>query len=318
MTKNKRMRKTRRLASVEPLEDRRLLAGLADSIEYAPLDTTEPVFANGNAFEGALSVEQAFSLESKPGANHTIYIDFDGHVTTDTLWNFFYEQPELVHPPFDFDNNPESFSQQELDHIFDSWQRVAEDWAPFDINVTTKDPGLDALMRTDASDLTWGARAIVTVDDFADCGCGGFAFLNSFSDPIDTPTYVFNHSLDSLALTVSHEVGHMVGLSHDGDSANEYYPGHNGTTPTTEWGAIMGAPFGVNVTTWSNGDYFDSSNSQDDLHIITTQNGFDYRDDDYGDFMGHWPATEYTTRSARRGRGGCGWHHRTQYRYRFL
>ena len=59
---------------------------------------------------------------------------------------------------------------------------------------------------------------------------------------------------------------------------------HPGTSfGATSWGPIMGAPFGKNLTQWSNGDYANSTNSQNDLSIITkAANGFGYRPDDFG------------------------------------
>ncbi len=48
------------------------------------------------------------------------------------------------------------------------------------------------------------------------------------------------------------------------------------------WGAIMGASFGIDITQWSKGEYPGANNQQDDLTVITTQNGFGYRNDDYG------------------------------------
>ena len=52
------------------------------------------------------------------------------------------------------------------------------------------------------------------------------------------------------------------------------------------WGPIMGAPFSANVTQWSNGDYNNSTNTEDDLAIITkSANGFGYRTDTAGDTL---------------------------------
>ncbi len=36
------------------------------------------------------------------------------------------------------------------------------------------------------------------------------------------------------------------------------------------------------MTQWSRGQYLNATNTEDDLTIITTQNGFGYRTDDYG------------------------------------
>ena len=290
------------LQAVERLEDRRLLSvsrveALAplhalDGTEHAeeywhddiPLDTSDWTISTVSHRFGTLSQAEIFNLQSKPDSDFTIYLDFDGHVTSGTVWNSSYGIDPIVSPAFDLDGDAGIFSQMELERILVSWQRTAEDFAPFDINVTTRDPGLDALTNSGGGDATWGARAVATFDTFANCGCGGHAFLDSFADDVDTPTFVYNLGEGSLGETFSHEVGHMVGLSHDGDSSQTYYPGHG--SGDTQWGAIMGAPFDENVTQWDQGEYFDANNQQDDLSIITSQNGFGYRLDDYGNSIG--------------------------------
>ena len=44
------------------------------------------------------------------------------------------------HPRFDLDNNPEQFSIEEQQRIHEAWARVSEDFAPFNVDVTTEDP----------------------------------------------------------------------------------------------------------------------------------------------------------------------------------
>ena len=97
------------------------------------------------------------------------------------------------------------------------------------------------------------------------------------------------------AETISHEVGHTLHLHHDGyddgTTQVEYYEG--GGTPPMHWGPIMG--WGSDyISHWTKGEYAHSANfkdgvpyawgddQQDDLQIITTQNGFGYRVDDHG------------------------------------
>ncbi|WP_216905048.1 zinc-dependent metalloprotease, partial [Synechococcus sp. CCY 9618] len=82
---------------------------------------------------------------------------------------------------------------------------------------------------------------------------------------------VFNRGDYSAAATASHEVGHTLGLTHDGAGSTEYYAGHGGTGPTS-WGTILGAPYlgdDENLTQWSKGEYYGANNSQDDLAVIT-------------------------------------------------
>ncbi|MEM7311650.1 MAG: LEPR-XLL domain-containing protein, partial [Planctomycetota bacterium] len=190
----------------EQLENRVLLAadafsgGKAESFRGLHKDYREiPLYA-GDASPGDFAGrgvlgDEIFELQSKPDSNFTIYLDFDGHVTQGTVWNSNYNINTITTPPFDLDNNPNEFSQTELNLILTAWQDAAEDFAPFDVNVTTKFPGLDALIRSNNSDTTWGARAVITDDVFANCGCGGHAFLNSFNSNVDTPTFVYTSSV---------------------------------------------------------------------------------------------------------------------------
>ena len=53
----------------------------------------------------------------------------------------------------------------------------------------------------------------------------------------------------------------------------------------TGWAPIMGNGYSRELTQWSKGEYPDANNSEDDLSIITTRNGFGYRPDDHGDVL---------------------------------
>ncbi len=113
---------------------------------------------------------------------------------------------------------------------------------------------------------------------------GGWAYVGSFSDPIDNPTFVFPDSLARnekvISDAINHEVGHTMGLNHDGSSTVAYYGGHG--SGATGWAPIMGVGYNQSLVQWSKGEYSNANNTQDDLQIITTQNGFGYRPDDAG------------------------------------
>jgi len=223
-----------------------------------------------------------FQLASLPGADKTIYLDFDGHVTSGTSWNNSYGDP-IITNPFDTNGNFDQWSASELTTIRSAWAAVAEDFAPWNINVTTIEPPLADLAKSGAGDTKWGARVVITRDTFANCGCGGFAYLGSFTSSIDTPTFVFNTSSVGVSEAASHEVGHMLGLSHDGTSSTGYYYGHT-SADTPGWAPIMGAGYNQPVTQWSKGEYFAANQAQDDTTIIgNTTNGFGLRSDDHGD-----------------------------------
>ena len=234
-------------------------------------------------------------FESLPGADHTIFLDFDGHVVESTSWNSYYNQTTLTANPYDIDGSPSTFSATELSRIEESFNRVAEDFRPFNVNVTTVEPSLDRLQKSGSGDAQWGVRVIVTkestmVTDSAEyCGCGGIAYINSFNNSGDLPVWVYTSGGKSVAEAASHEVGHSLGLSHDGTSTASYYSGHG--DGDTSWASIMGVGYYENVSQWDDGTYYDTNNGgsganynkgPDDLAVITTYNGFGYRADDHG------------------------------------
>jgi len=238
-----------------------------------------------------LDLTQTFLLNSLPGANHTIYLDFNGHTTTGTPWNGA-GRSSIVTPAFDIDGNPAGFSTTELERIQYIWQRVVEDFSPFNVNVTTQEPTLDRLIKSGTTDTAWGVRVAIggSSYDWFGAGAGGVAYLNSFNWDSDTPTFVFTQQLGgdekSTAEAISHEVGHTLGLYHDGRTSPSegYYYGHG--SGETGWAPIMGVGYYQNLTQWSKGQYLAANNTEDDLAIITTANGFGYRVDDTGDTLG--------------------------------
>lgn len=257
--------------NVEQFESRNLLSAVLPAYVNGE-------FTFGDAEQDApYGIENTFALESNPDATKTIYLDFDGHHSVNNVWGH-----DIVFPAFNRQGDAESFTTAELIEIQKQFQNVAEDFLPFDVNVTTIDPGEDALKKSGTGDFEWGIRAVNTqaTDGFGN-GIGGVAYLNSFSWDSDTPVFTFNKGARNGGMTNSHEVGHALGLRHDGLNGSAYHPG-TGSGPTA-WGPIMGAPFGDRVTQWSNGDYEGSTSTQDDLAIIAnSRNGFGYRDDDHG------------------------------------
>ncbi len=245
-----------------------------------------------------------FQLSSNPGAAKTIYLDFDGHTTEGTTWNSQNGIASIVSAPYDTDGDPDTWSAQELTVIRDSWAVVAEDFAPWDINVTTIDPGPNALLRSGSGDQQWGVRVLMTTDNFLSCGCGGVAYIGSFDDATDEPVFVFNQSFVGVSEAISHEVGHAMLLAHDGATGVGYYTGHS-SADTPGWAPIMGVGYYEPVSQWSQQEYFEANNNTssanygngpDDIAIIsslTNGNNFGLRADDHGDAAGS--ATVLTT-----------------------
>ena len=235
-----------------------------------------------------------FQLHSSPTSSKVIYLDFNGHTTTGTYWNnsgggmgkSFYS------PAFDLDGNPASFSAGELSTIQQIWQRVAADYAPFNIDVTTQEPPADWLKRTSLTDVNYGTRAVITSFGPLSSSMGGVAAGGSFGGLKDTPCFIYNRSLSGVAEAISHEVGHTLGLTHDGVGSSEYYYGHG--SGETSWAPIMGVGYNKNVTTWDDSTYYGSNNKGTlanasgvaaDMALIAKNCGSGFQSDLIGDTL---------------------------------
>lgn len=224
---------------------------------------------------------------SKPGSTRVLFLDFNGHVVTNTAWNSSRDVTRWDCRPFDVDGNTNTFSVDEQTYILQIWERVAEDYTPFDVDVTTEQP---------ANWTVNTAHALITqTNDVNGIACphsgyGGIAYVDTFgqercsyNDPnCYSPAFVKPMSGSSYANTAeaaSHELGHNMGLSHDGAFTNTYYAGHG--TGETSWAPIMGTGYGQNVSQWSKGEYYRATlTNQDDLAIIAGK--APYRADDHG------------------------------------
>ncbi|MEY4386581.1 MAG: hypothetical protein RLY20_1864 [Verrucomicrobiota bacterium] len=224
------------------------------------------------------ATNETFLLHSRPGANRVIYLDFDGHVdNTPGRW-----KDGAAEPAFDLDGDTNSFSTTERNRIVYIWQRVAEDFAMYEIDVTTEEPGIEALRKTSTSDQSYGVRVVIggSSCDWYGCGAGGVAFVGSFDDSEDTPCWVFPKSLGNseknIAEAASHEAGHTLGLGHDGTTTGSaYYSGQG------NWAPIMGVGYSKPIVQWSKGEYANANQLQDDLAVMLN-NGAVYRTDDHG------------------------------------
>lgn len=242
-------------------------------VEDSKLDPADGPVLSG---PGLLSVP---AYHSNPSSTKKIYLDFDGQQISGTTWNNkvyigTYNTGNVIDAPaFSLDSDLTTFSPTELAAIQDVWLRVAEDFAPFQVDVTTESPSPGA--------FTAGGQAIrvmISTDTDATTGqqwyptAGGVAYLNSWNWTNGSPVWVFRNRLGTAAKNfaeaASHEVGHAFNLSHDGRTSpsESYYAGHG--SGATGWAPIMGVGYNRNLTTWSKGEYASASNTQDDLAII--------------------------------------------------
>lgn len=162
-------------------------------------------------------------LHSRPGSSKVIFLDFDGEMITGTAWNNSLGRPSIPAIAFDTDGDPATFSNGELTAVQNVWKRIAEDYAPFDVDVTTEQP---------TTFTTTTARLLITRNTDANgapnpsSGAGGVAYVNVFGGSnfaFYSPAWVYSNNLgggreDYITEAASHEAGHNLGLSHDGTS----------------------------------------------------------------------------------------------------
>lgn len=252
------------------------------SLAEVPAEIEPPVVS-----EAAVPVSpfpSGLVFHSRPGAPNILYLNFTGETVTGTAWNTSLGRTTIPATAFSSDGDFSTFSDSEQAVIKRVWQRVAEDFAPFDIDVTTERP---------ASFTTRTAQALITRNTDANgdpnpsSTAGGVAYVNVFaggSFATYRPAWVYYNNLSSseayIAEAVSHEIGHNLGLNHDAKTdGTSYYGGHG--SGDTSWGPLMGTGYGRNVSQWSKGEYYLANNTEDDLAIIAGK--LTYRVDDHGD-----------------------------------
>lgn len=218
---------------------------------------------------------QVPQLSSRAGATAVIYLDFDGENVTSSAWN---GGQTIVGPP----------ARMNASQIEETWRRVVRDFETFDVNVTTIRATYDAAPNARKT------QCVVTQNDTASPGAGGVAYIGRFNDadPAFKVCWVFlDNDAKSCAEAAAHEVGHMLGLNHDGRSAwgasarEEYYGGHG--SGATGWAPIMGVGYYQQLTQWSRGEYARANNTEDDLAIITISTRAPFLVDDVGSIAGN-------------------------------
>lgn len=218
---------------------------------------------------------QVNDLNSYPTASSVVYLDFDGHDVSGTMWNVSGA----------FTCNSSGLSTAAITEIFN---RVAEDYRPFNINVTTNPT------KYTAAPFNKRIRVVITTShEWYGSSAGGVAYLNSFTWGDNSPCFVFsallNFNSKNIAEAASHEAGHTLGLRHQSsyNSSCVKLSDYNWGQGTGEigWAPIMGAAYNQNMSLWNSGpNSVGCSVIQSDLSVITNAtNGFGYRTDDHTD-----------------------------------
>ncbi len=225
---------------------------------------------------------------SYPSAQAVLFLDFDGHTVNGTSWN---SNGPIVCGPANFD-------AQKITEIFN---RIAEDYRPFNVNVTTDST------KYQAAPANKRMRAIFTTSNsWYGNNAGGVAFINSFTWGDNTPCFIFTallkYNVKNVAEAGSHELGHTLGLSHqaayDANCAKTSEYNYGVGVGETGWAPIMGAGYYKNFTVWHNGaDPYGCASTQSDLSKITNStNGFGYRIDDHNNDSRKATTTTFTNK----------------------
>ncbi len=233
------------------------LGPIENAPQNYPTNAPAPVYNNN-----------VVSLQSLPGAKAVAYLDFNGGPGPWIGWGSFVALPSG-------DTNVQ---------IRDVWQRVAEDYQGYNINITTDVKVFNAAPPNSRQ------HVLITPTNTAAPSAGGVSYENSFNTSADEVNWAFYTTGKLSAEVVSHEIGHTVGLSHmglnvpngsGGVTHTEYYLGQG--SGDVGWAPIMGAGYYENLSQWSKGDYTNPSNTEDQLSIIANNNNnLAYRADDDG------------------------------------
>lgn len=173
---------------------------------------------------------------SRPNAKQVIYLDFTGYVDdyygSVSAAQAAFENTDLTYiqtAPFEYNayfGTPlQPYPTESA--IYDIWRMVAEDFAAFDVDVTTEAPTYDALVKSSEADMEYGKRVVIGYATGTSkpwyVGGGAFSGGGSFGFQHDRPVYIFSvQSRQNIAAQVTHEVSHTLGLAHD--SGNIYLP----------------------------------------------------------------------------------------------
>lgn len=250
--------------------------------------------SSSEALEPRLLLTNPDPFSSLPGAPVTVYLDFDGHTEGDADWvtrRRDGNSGSIVVPAFSADGDTSAFSQDDRDRIEEIYERVAEDFRPFNINVTTVEPaafnnardllisvGGDGDWSINAANNEVAARAVAISGSFGDARLPQTAFVNQ-----NAHNGLGGNYQQNIAASVSEAVARSMGLEIHESSSGVRLEGDATTAPLLGDGIIGDDTVGLNAERdiWVNARGTISAN-QDDLVVLTGNPNVSFRVDDHG------------------------------------
>jgi hypothetical protein len=226
-------------------------------------------------------------LNSYPSAAPTIFLDFDGQTISGTQWNNVAGTIAA---------GPANLTASQVTEVYN---RIAEDYRPFNINVTTDST------KYFAAPVKQRIRLIFTVtSSWYAQPVGGVSYIGSFAWGDNTPAWIFTaalgYNIKQISEAGAHEAGHTFGLRHQAsyDGSCAKITDYNAGTGSGEigWAPIMGVGYYQNFTTWNLGPTsLGCTTSQSDLLMIArAANGVTFRTDDYSETFTGASTTSFT------------------------
>lgn len=193
---------------------------------------------------GKYNDEDVTKLESRPGSSYVFYLNMAAVMNGNTPKN-----------------------NRTKEETYRIWQCAADQYSMYNMNVTTNLAVYNAAKS--ANVRRTGIMGFANSDGRSNAPLSSFGTTSAGT--------LYRNSLHGeygygLGMTCAHEMGHQMGMSHDGGSAQsdaEYFFG----LPAVQWNAIMGnywrgSAWENQLFQWSKGEYNTSTNKQDDLRIM--------------------------------------------------
>src|SRR2546430_9638540 len=179
---------------------------------------------------------------SNSSATAKLYLDFSG--SSDPTWGSY--SPGTT-PAYSQDADTTTFSDAEIASMREIWARVAEKYSPFNIDVTTQNPG--SLTDRVTQKVVFGGGGA-----WLGAQAGGVSYVGAFYNSAPNVSFVFTDNLAAgnakySSEAAAHEAGHAFGLQHQGTWSgstltNEYNPGTSASAP------IMGDSYSATRGLW--------------------------------------------------------------------